>query len=282
MLKRYKYEKDKDETLLMTPRQFDEEFIRETETYEKEEPWLTSFGDLMMSMFVLFALLYIIALREPGMLSLFFFPHRGPGPMPVKEHAIFPDEMASRYDRFTEMDARREELLKRAIEGKRVVYRISSAEEVYGAMLKIIEENDLGGVIDLELGTNSVRLRMGNELLFPIASTELHPSGMDLLHKIAPVLHECPYIIRVIGHTDDLPVSPGNPRFRSNRELSALRASAVVDYFVSKEGLDPRKFVVEGMGEYWPIVPNIDEESRRKNRRVEILILDHRAPMPEA
>jgi chemotaxis protein MotB len=282
MFKRYRYERDKDETLLMTPKQFDEEFIREIEAYEKEEPWLTSFGDLMMSMFVLFVLLYIMALREPGMLSLFFFPHRGPGPVEVKERAIFPEEEVSRYERFLEIDAKREDLLKKALEGKRVVYRISSSEEVYAVMAKIIEENNLEGVIDLELGKNSVRLRMGTDLLFSIGGTDLHPSGMEVLRKIAPVLHACPYIIRVVGHTDDLPVAPGNPRFKSNWGLSALRAAAVVEYFVEKEGINPRKFVVEGMGEYWPFVPNVDDKSRRRNRRVEILILDYSAPPPEA
>jgi chemotaxis protein MotB len=59
----------------------------------------------------------------------------------------------------------------------------------------------------------------------------------------------------------------------SNWELSSLRATAVVKYFVMEKGLDPSRFSAAGYAEYQPLVPNISEANRRINRRVDIVIM---------
>ncbi|HPZ81513.1 MAG TPA: OmpA family protein, partial [Candidatus Atribacteria bacterium] len=69
----------------------------------------------------------------------------------------------------------------------------------------------------------------------------------------------------------DLPIHTS--QFPSNWELSAARAIAVLRYLVEEKGLPPERLMAVGYGEYRPLAPNVDEEHRQKNRRVEIVIL---------
>jgi chemotaxis protein MotB len=72
----------------------------------------------------------------------------------------------------------------------------------------------------------------------------------------------------VTGHTDNIPIN--TPKFASNWELSAVRASDVVRYFIST-GIDPKLLSAEGYAEYRPLEDNKTAKGRSRNRRVEII-----------
>jgi chemotaxis protein MotB len=94
----------------------------------------------------------------------------------------------------------------------------------------------------------------------------------SILGDIADVIKQYPdRQIVVEGHTDDLPMR--TDKIASNWELSALRATAVVRYFVEEKGLDPSRLSATGYGEFQPLVPNVSEVNRRINRRVDIVIM---------
>ncbi len=78
-------------------------------------------------------------------------------------------------------------------------------------------------------------------------------------------------IIRVVGHTDNVPVAKG--QFPSNWELSAMRATTVVR-FLQETGVAPERMIASGRGEYNPVAPNDTPEGRQKNRRIEIMLID--------
>ena len=91
------------------------------------------------------------------------------------------------------------------------------------------------------------------------------------MNDIADVLkHHPDKDIDIEGNTDDLNIE--SSRVASNWELSTLRATAVVKYFVTVKGMDPGRFSAAGYAEYRPLVPNISEANRRVNRRVDIVI----------
>jgi chemotaxis protein MotB len=90
----------------------------------------------------------------------------------------------------------------------------------------------------------------------------------DLAREIPPDL---PWILRVDGHTDKQPIS-GGP-FKSNWELSAARAIAVVQYLVSK-GVPPERLAAAGFGEFQPIDSGHDDESLARNRRIELKLTE--------
>src|SRR5436305_1868531 len=85
-------------------------------------------------------------------------------------------------------------------------------------------------------------------------------SELDLEKQIPP---EIAWVLRVDGHTDVRPIT--SPQFPSNWELSAARAISVVQYLVSR-GVQPRRLVAAGFGEYQPLDTAPTEDAFRRNR----------------
>jgi len=113
---------------------------------------------------------------------------------------------------------------------------------------------------------------LSDDLLFDAGSAEINSRAMPLLDKIAETLDKMGNSIRVEGHTCDLPPRPGSG-YPTNWELSTARATNVLRYFVEAKGLDPRLFSAAGYAGLRPFLPNTCEENRRRNRRVEIVIV---------
>jgi chemotaxis protein MotB len=78
-------------------------------------------------------------------------------------------------------------------------------------------------------------------------------------------------IVRVVGHTDNVPIATA--QFPSNWELSAARATTVVR-FLQSTGVPPERLSAAGRGEFSPVASNDDADGRRKNRRIEITLID--------
>jgi chemotaxis protein MotB len=108
-------------------------------------------------------------------------------------------------------------------------------------------------------------------LLFASGSDELTPQAQSIIKQVGTALANIPNYIRVEGHTDNLPIH--TIKFPSNWELSVLRASNVVHVLQESSGISPERLSVIGYGEYRPLVPNEDMQSRSMNRRVDIVIL---------
>jgi chemotaxis protein MotB len=77
--------------------------------------------------------------------------------------------------------------------------------------------------------------------------------------------------VRIEGHTDNVPIH--TERFASNWELSTLRATTVVRFFIDRAGVAPERLSAAGYAEYFPRVPNDSDANRAMNRRVDIVIL---------
>jgi outer membrane protein OmpA-like peptidoglycan-associated protein len=106
------------------------------------------------------------------------------------------------------------------------------------------------------------------DVLFESGETQLREDAMASLVEVVDLLQSEPdKLIRIEGHTD----SVGDAE--TNLEISALRASAVLNALVSL-GVDESRFTSAGMGEDFPIASNETEEGRRQNRRVDVILLD--------
>ena len=123
------------------------------------------------------------------------------------------------------------------------------------------------------------RIGISGSLLFSLNSNTLGPDGRHLLHSLVEPLKvylgERDELLMVSGFTDDLPINEDNRKYDDNWDLSAQRALTVVRGLV-EEGMPPTLVFAAAFGEYQPVAPNADEETRSKNRRVEI------APVPKA
>jgi chemotaxis protein MotB len=104
--------------------------------------------------------------------------------------------------------------------------------------------------------------------------------GQSTLTRIAKVLNDKGFQIRVEGHTDNVPIHTG--QFKSNWELSTTRATEVVSLLIEQHGFDPRLVSAAGYSEYWPIASNETEDGRKVNRRVDIVVVAHRTATASA
>jgi len=123
-------------------------------------------------------------------------------------------------------------------------------------------------------------VRVTDAVLFDSGSDEIKPEGKEILLKVAQQIASQPYQrIWVRGHTDSVPVKRPQTLERfphGNLELSAARA-VEVGAFLSKSGVSEDKVVVAGFGPGEPVAPNDTDEHKRRNRRVEIFVLDSAA-----
>jgi chemotaxis protein MotB len=79
--------------------------------------------------------------------------------------------------------------------------------------------------------------------------------------------------VTVEGHTDNVPIGPSlRAQFPNNLALSKARADIVVRHLIQDGGLDPAHITAVGVAATKPVASNANEEGRRKNRRIEIVV----------
>jgi chemotaxis protein MotB len=123
----------------------------------------------------------------------------------------------------------------------------------------------------------TMRIILTGDLLFDTGQAELNESSKYSLEQIASQIREIPYVINVVGHTDNIPMH--SDKYATNWELSVARASTVTRFLVEEMNMNPQQFVVSGYSSYRPIKPNTTAPNRAANRRVEIII-SKRLPSP--
>jgi len=152
-------------------------------------------------------------------------------------------------------------------------------QDIYKLSEEVLNKNDLSKFATLDLVPDkTMRIILTGDLLFSLGNSDLTTSAENSLYTLANVLKETPYMINVVGHTDNIPMA--SSRFRSNWELSVARASVVARFLIDDIGMDPTQFVVSGYASYRPVVPNNSSLNRAKNRRVEIIV-SKRLPKPQ-
>jgi len=125
----------------------------------------------------------------------------------------------------------------------------------------------------------TMRIILTGDLLFASGQVELTPNAIESLKKLSAIINKTPYMINVIGHTDDRPVK--SSRFPSNWELSLARAGRVARFLIDETRLPATQFSVSGYSSFRPVQPNTSDENRKANRRVEI-VLSKELPQVEA
>ena len=124
--------------------------------------------------------------------------------------------------------------------------------------------NNQSGVVSDDLGT---LMHVSADAMFAPNSSELTAQGQELLMSIVGTIMKYNVFLVVRGHAD--PTETGAPKYPSNWELSAARASACVDYLVTHGRVPPQKLRVVAYGDTHPLVGNDTPEDRAMNRRVE-------------
>ena len=157
--------------------------------------------------------------------------------------------------------------------------RIQSAVSQFG------ETKGEGGEAGVSVGIEErgivVRL-MTDNVLFDRGSVDLQDETKRILDALAVPIRESSQPVLVEGHTCDLPMRGAGRRFISNWELSTARASSVVRYLIESGNIPAKRLSAAGYAQFRPVVPNTNEASRRRNRRIDIVILQGSVGMPTA
>ena len=125
------------------------------------------------------------------------------------------------------------------------------------------------------------RLVFSSEVLFESGRARLSRLGESEIAKIALILRgiadeipsEINWVIRVDGHTDNIPLS-GVGAYADNWELSQARALTVVKHMVEVLGIPPSRLAATGFGEFQPISFEDTPEARAQNRRIELVFTE--------
>jgi chemotaxis protein MotB len=149
------------------------------------------------------------------------------------------------------------------------------SESQYNALVRNLTEGVKKGELQVRQYKDMLTVDVAEQLFFDSGHANLKDSGKAVLKKVGEAMKGYEdKIIRVVGHTDNVPITKSLQKtFPSNWELSVARATTVVRY-LQEVGIPPERMIASGRAEYQPIASNDTAEGRKKNRRIEITLID--------
>lgn len=130
--------------------------------------------------------------------------------------------------------------------------------------------------VDVQVLKGVVYISLADNMLYKSGNYEINDRAQETLGKIAKIIMDYKdYDVLIEGNTDNVPVNTSAPsmkNIRNNWDLSALRASSVVQYLIDHFGVAPKRLTAGGRGEYNPVASNDTELGKQRNRRTQIII----------
>jgi chemotaxis protein MotB len=150
---------------------------------------------------------------------------------------------------------------------------ISELEEARRELEKSLKKEIGDYKAKLQMTERGLVITFVSEVFFDSGKNEIKEGGKATLAKVAAVLNkDVPDSqVAVEGHTDNDPIKRSG--WKSNWELSSARALSVLHYLIDQGKVNPRMLSADGYGQYHPVAPNDTPQNKRRNRRVEIVIL---------
>ena len=215
------------------------------------ERWLVSYADFITLLFAFFAVMYAVSSVDAGKLETFAKGLRvafdESAPEATEESAgLLPDSGTS------------------VLPGKP-----GTADEVEATIMRDLAEELSQERLNVIVDRRGVIISVPEAGTFSTGNDELSNEARDLMARIAASVSGFSNAIRVEGHADNVPIR--TTRFLSNWDLSAARASRVVEVLI-QTGIEPERLSATGYAEFQPRVPNDSEASRALNRRIDLVI----------
>ena len=207
--------------------------------------WMGTYGDMVTLLMAFFVMLYSASDPDPGK---------------------YEEIVESMKEAFSKQDVENE------------------FKKLHESLEDIMEKINLENTVEIELGPNGILIQIPGSSLFASGSadimTDMAPVIVEISTAITQLLDESSYhdyMIEVEGHTDDEPIGEDSEIFSSNWDLSAIRATGIVELLYNS-GIEMDKLKPIARAESMPLLPNRDEngipipENRAKNRRVVIKV----------
>ncbi|MBI5741863.1 MAG: OmpA family protein [Nitrospirae bacterium] len=224
---------------------------KNAEEPENVDRWMVSYADFVTLLFCFFTAMYAISNVDAGKLGKFVKSMR---------EAFEASETGGRA--FS------------VIEDVRILAPMDTeVESVVRNELESIASGSKGG-IEIRRDGRGVVISVMDKFLFETGKAQLIEDARPLVDGIASAVRHFPNMVRIEGHTDNMPIS--SSEFPSNWELSSQRAINVAKYFIDRHNINPGRISTTGYAEFRPVAPNDSADGRTKNRRVDIVILNER------
>ena len=167
-----------------------------------------------------------------------------------------------------------------AAAGSRMVEQRTAVELVPSmeALSRRFQHEMARGQIEIHLEARGLVISLRQAAFFASGKAELNPDTYSIVDQLGGLIHSLPNHVNLEGHTDAVPIR--NSRFASNWELSAARSIAMLDQLAARGRVDRSRVSIAGYADTVPVASNDDEQGRRHNRRVDIVILNQALPQP--
>lgn len=132
------------------------------------------------------------------------------------------------------------------------------------------------GGVEIEVEEARIIIRVAENGTFGSGIATVTPAFASLLVELSSLLSGLSGTLSVHGHTDNVPIRTA--QFRSNWDLSAMRAASVANVLIEDGNMAPERLIIQGFAETRPVASNTTSDGRAANRRVELLI-DASAPV---
>ena len=265
---------------------------KKPEKHANHERWLVSYGDFITLLFAVFVTLYAMSQTDKKKVEQVAASYRsafgistgsgasgtslinGSEIMPIPNLEIVPPPQKKKS---AQEDAGK---TKEASDvGKKTQGRSGDFQEIRKMIKTALKPLQIVGDVVVEDSSRGLAIRLAEDVFFEPGSATIKPEARPLIGLIANAVSAVGnQQIRIEGHTDDKAIFTS--RYKSNWELSLDRAANVMKVFLSNYDFSPVNLSIAGYGQYRPIASNDSEEGRKKNRRVDIILLESAGDKP--
>jgi chemotaxis protein MotB len=235
---------------------------RRARSHPNHERWLVSYADFITLLFAFFVVMFTASQVDNGKVGKIAMAiqlaFNDLGLFSVGSSKI-PPTLASRKETVPSITA----LLDPSSMTNMAQLQKRLAQELAGEIKR--------GEAAVKVGREGLVVSLREMGYFDSGSAEVKLKSEPSVARIAKLLENGPYNVRIEGHTDNVPIH--NDRFASNWELSTARATEMTKLFITRYQFPPERLSVAGFGEFHPVAPNETEEGRALNRRVDIVVV---------
>ena len=227
--------------------------------HDNDERWLLTYSDLITLLFVLFVVMYAISTTDTRK-----FIALAQSVSAAFNADIMQGQQAISINNGQDTTVVQEQSAAGSSSVQSDLKAIKAALEDYAI------GQGLGGEVEVGMAPQGIVIRLNDALLFSSGRAHLDDHALKLVKQVADIIKPLPNPIRIEGNTDDQ--VPDGVLYASNWDLSTDRALAVLKAMVGMS-IDPSRLSAQGNAQYNPITANVDDATRAKNRRVDIVVI---------
>ncbi|HLV66900.1 MAG TPA: flagellar motor protein MotB [Polyangiaceae bacterium] len=231
---------------------------RKQDQHANHERWLISYADFITLLFAFFVVMFAVSQVDTNKMGRFAESVRA-----ASRWQLFEDPATAPVSPINERMTHDNERIvsqETQLTGRELVVRIR----------EILQEGIVSGRMSVVEGPEGVIVRLHDAAYFDSGSAVLKTERLADLEAVAKLILEVPNPVRIEGHTDPRPIQ--NAVYPSNWELSAGRAASMLRY-LSSAGVPESRLSIVGYADRRPVASNESDEGRRKNRRVDVVLL---------